>query len=216
MSDLTTLIYDNESLIYSVVNKYSRYFDKEDLYQVAVIGLINAYKKYKEDKETKFSSYAYFYITGEVKKYLRESNTLKISKDLIKLNELIEKTNIYLCQKLNREPSIEELSRFLEVDEKTINDAINSSVFVESLDELDFNEICLYDKISSIEKNYDSEILDLKIALENLNDEEYNLINERYLNERSQMETSKILDMTQSMVSRKEREILIRLKTKLT
>jgi len=216
MSDLTTLIYDNESLIYSVVNKYSRYFDKEDLYQVAVIGLINAYKNYKEDKETKFSSYAYFYITGEVKKYLRESNTLKISKDLIKLNELIEKTNIYLCQKLNREPSIEELSRFLEVDEKTINDAINSSVFVESLDELDFNEICLYDKISSIEKNYDSEILDLKIALENLNDEEYNLINERYLNERSQMETSKILDMTQSMVSRKEREILIRLKTKLT
>jgi len=216
MSDLTTLIYDNESLIYSVVNKYSRYFDKEDLYQVAVIGLINAYKNYKRDKETKFSSYAYFYITGEVKKYLRESNTLKISKDLIKLNELIEKTNIYLCQKLNREPSIEELSRFLEVDEKTINDAINSSVFVESLDELDFNEICLYDKISSIEKNYDSEILDLKIALENLNDEEYNLINERYLNERSQMETSKILDMTQSMVSRKEREILIRLKTKLT
>lgn len=216
MSDLTTLIYDNESLIYSVVNRYARYFDKEDLYQVAVIGLINAYKNYKIDKETKFSSYAYFYITGEIKKYLRESNTLKISKDLIKLNELIEKTSIYLCQKLNREPSVEELSRFLEVDEKTINDAINSKVFVESLDEVDFNDNSLYNKVSSYEKSYDSEMLDLKIALENLNDEDYNLINERYLNERSQMETSKILDMTQSMVSRKEKEILIRLRSKLT
>lgn len=216
MSDLTTLIYDNESLIYSVVNRYSRYFDKDDLYQVAVIGLINAYKNYKEDKETKFSSYAYFYITGEVKKYLRESNTLKISKDLIKLNELIEKTSIYLCQKLNREPSVEELARFLEVDSKVIVDAINSKVFVESLDEVDFNETCLYNKVSSIEKNYDSEILDLRIALENLTPDDYKLINERYINERSQMETSKILDMTQSMVSRKEKEILTRLRSRLT
>lgn len=216
MSDLTTLIYDNESLIYSVVNRYARYFDKEDLYQVAVIGLINAYKNYKEDKETKFSSYAYFYITGEIKKYLRESNTLKISKDLIKLNELIEKTITYLCQKLNREPSVEELSRFLEVDEKTITDAINSKVFVESLDEVDFNDNSLYNKVSSYEKSYDSEILDLRIALEKLTPDDYKLINERYINERSQMETSKILDMTQSMVSRKEKEILTRLRSKLT
>jgi len=216
MSDLTTLIYDNESLIYSVVNRYARYFDKEDLYQVAVLGLINAYKNYKRDKETKFSSYAYFYITGEIKKYLRESNTLKISKDLIKLNELIEKTSTYLCQKLNREPSIEELARFLELDEKTITDAINSKVFVESLDEVDFNDNSLYNKVSSYEKNYDSEILDLRIALENLTPDDYKLINERYINERSQMETSKILDMTQSMVSRKEKEILTRLRSKLT
>ena len=216
MSDLTTLIYDNESLIYSVVNRYARYFDKEDLYQVAVIGLINAYKNYKRDKETKFSSYAYFYITGEIKKYLRESNTLKISKDLIKLNELIEKTSTYLCQKLNREPSVEELARFLEVDEKTITDAINSKVFVESLDEVDFNDNSLYNKVSSYEKNYDSEILDLRIALEKLTPDDYKLINERYINERSQMETSKILDMTQSMVSRKEKEILTRLRSKLT
>lgn len=216
MSDLTTLIYDNESLIYSVVNKYSKYFDKEDLYQVAVIGLINAYKNYKADKETKFSSYAYFYIIGEVKKYLRESNTLKISKDLIKLNEVIEKASNYLCQKLNREPSVEELSRFLELDSKIVVDAINSKVFVESLDKEDFNETCLYNKVSSYEKSYDSEILDLKIALEKLTPEDYKLINERYINERSQMETSKILDMTQSMVSRKEKEILTRLRSKLT
>lgn len=215
MSDLTSLVYENENMIYKIINKYTRYFDKDDLYQVAVMGLINAYKNYKEDKNTKFSSYAYFYITGEIKKYLRESNTLKISKDLIKLNEVIEKTTSYLCQKLQREPSTKEIAMFLEIDEKTIVDAINSKVLVESLDELDFNDNNLYNKISSVDNNYDSGILDLKIALENLSPEEFSIINERYVNERSQMETSKLLNMTQSMISRKEKDILRRLRTNL-
>lgn len=215
MSDLTSLVYENENMIYKIINKYTRYFDKDDLYQVAVMGLINAYKNYKEDKNTKFSSYAYFYITGEIKKYLRESNTLKVSKDLIKLNEVIEKTTSYLCQKLQREPSTKEIAMFLEIDEKTIVDAINSKVLVESLDELDFNDNNLYNKISSVDNNYDSDILDLKIALENLSPEEFSIINERYVNERSQMETSKLLNMTQSMISRKEKDILRRLRTNL-
>ncbi len=215
MSDLTSLVYENENMIYKIINKYTRYFDKDDLYQVAVMGLINAYKNYKEDKNTKFSSYAYFYITGEIKKYLRESNTLKVSKDSIKLNEVIEKTTSYLCQKLQREPSTKEIAMFLEIDEKTIVDAINSKVLVESLDELDFNDNNLYNKISSVDNNYDSDILDLKIALENLSPEEFSIINERYVNERSQMETSKLLNMTQSMISRKEKDILRRLRTNL-
>lgn len=215
MSDLTSLVYENENMIYKIINKYTRYFDKDDLYQVAVMGLINAYKNYKEDKNTKFSSYAYFYITGEIKKYLRESNTLKVSKDLIKLNEVIEKTKSYLCQKLQREPSTKEIAMFLEIDEKTIVDAINSKVLVESLDEVDFNDNNLYNKISSIDNNYDSDIIDLKIALENLSPEEFSIINERYINERSQMETSKLLNMTQSMISRKEKDILRRLRTNL-
>ena len=215
MSDLTSLVYENENMIYKIINKYTRYFDKDDLYQVAVMGLINAYKNYKEDKNTKFSSYAYFYITGEIKKYLRESNTLKVSKDSIKLNEVIEKTTSYLCQKLQREPSTKEIALFLEIDEKTIVDAINSKVLVESLDEVDFNDNNLYNKISSVDNNYDSDILDLKIALENLSPEEFNIINERYINERSQMETSKLLNMTQSMISRKEKDILRRLRTNL-
>ena len=65
------LVYENEKLIYSIINKYRNYFDLEDLYQVAVEGLIKAYKKYKDDMNTKFSSFAYFYIMGEIKtKYM--------------------------------------------------------------------------------------------------------------------------------------------------
>ena len=91
MIDLNELIIQNEPLIYSIINRYKEYFDIEDLYQTAAIGLINAYKNYKNDKQTKFSSYAYFYIKGEVKKYIREKNKLKISKELIKINTIITK-----------------------------------------------------------------------------------------------------------------------------
>ena len=61
------IILKYEKLIWSIVNKYKSYFDKDDLFQVGVIGLINAYKNYDKKQNTKFSSYAYFYIFGEIK-----------------------------------------------------------------------------------------------------------------------------------------------------
>ncbi len=215
MEDLTSLIYQNEKLIYSIINRYSYYFDKEDLYQVAVIGLINAYKNYKNDKNTKFSSYAYFYIKGEVKKYLRESNYFKVSNNIIKLNESIEKAANILCQKYNKEPTEEDLALFLEIDVKKIYEAKEAKYFIQSLDDNDEENDNLYNEIFILDNSYDSDILDLKCELENLPDIDKKIINERYINEKSQTETSKILNMTQVMVSRKEKEILTRLKTKL-
>ena len=77
-----------ENLIYSIIRKYSN-FDKDDMYQVGMLGLINAYKNYDKKLNVKFSKYAYFYIIGEIKKYIRESSTIKISRELIKLNKRI-------------------------------------------------------------------------------------------------------------------------------
>ena len=100
MEELTNVIEKYQSLIWSIVNKYRTYFDKDDLFQVGVIGLINAYKNFKETKNTKFSSYAYFYIFGEIKKYIYESNFFKVSKELVKINTLVEKAKVLLSQKL--------------------------------------------------------------------------------------------------------------------
>ena len=213
MSDKT--LFENEALIYSVINKYIRYFDKEDLYQVGVLGLINAYKNYKDDKNTKFSSYAYFYILGEVKKYIRESNIFKISKELTKINILIEKAKIVLSQKLQREPNDFEIALFLEIDEKQVEEAKMANQLVNSLDEENEDENCLYNKVSVFEKEYESDILDLRIELERLDDFSKKLIDERYINDKSQSETSSILGITQVQVSRKEKEILSMLRTRL-
>ena len=96
---------------------------EDDLFQVGVIGLINAYKNYDKKQNTKFSSYAYFYIFGEIKKYISESYLFKVSKELIKINTLVEKAKVLLSQKLQREPSYFEIALYLEIDEEKILEA---------------------------------------------------------------------------------------------
>ena len=211
--DLNQLIIENEPLIYSVINRYKNYFDIDDLYQTAVIGLLNAYKNYRNDKNTKFSSYAYFYIKGEVKKYIRESNTLKISKELIKLNTSINKAKEVLYQRLNREPSDFELALFLEIDEEQIINAKFATMLVESLD----NEVCddLYNKMPYVEKEYQEEILDLKTEINNLKELERQIILSRYEEGLTQQEVSKLLGINQTKVSREEQQILRKLKDRL-
>ena len=213
MIDLNELIIQNELLIYSIINRYKDYFDIEDLYQTAVIGLINAYKNYKDDKQTKFSSYAYFYMKGEVKKYIRESNILKISKELIKLNTSIVKAKEVLYQRLNREPTDFELSLFLEIDEQEIINAELATSLVESLDnDIEDN---LYNKTGYIQKEYEGEILDLKIEINNLKELEKQIIISRYEEGLTQQEVSKLLGINQTKVSREEKQILQKLRDRL-
>lgn len=213
MIDLNELIIQNELLIYSIINRYKDYFDIEDLYQTAVIGLINAYKNYKDDKQTKFSSYAYFYMKGEVKKYIRESNILKISKELIKLNTSIVKAKEVLYQRLNREPTDFELSLFLEIDEQEIINAELATSLVESLDnDIEDN---LYNKTGYIQKEYEGEILDLKTEISNLKELEKQIIISRYEEGLTQQEVSKLLGINQTKVSREEKQILQKLRDRL-
>ena len=68
MEKLENIIIENKNLIYSISNYFSNYKNKEDLFQVGCIGLINAYNNYRDDMNTKFTSYAYPYILGEMKK----------------------------------------------------------------------------------------------------------------------------------------------------
>ncbi len=212
------IIIKYESLIWSIVNKYKTYFDKDDLFQVGVIGLINAYKNYKEDKNTKFSSYAYFYIFGEIKKYISESYVFKVSKELVKINTLVEKTKALLSQKLQREPSYFEISLYLEIEEEKILEAKEATSLVESLDFKEEDEFSLYENINTSynEKMINPEILDLKEGIESLDDFSKELINNRYNLDKTQSETAKSMGVTQVMVSRKEKEILKRLRTRLS
>lgn len=208
-------ILEYEGIVYSIISRYTNYFDKDDLYQVGMIGLLNAYKNYKDDKNTKFSSYAYFYVIGEINKFIRESNTFKVSKELTKLNASVLKAKNILQQKLLREPTTFEISLFLEIDEQEILKAEEANNFVTSLDELNDEEQDLYNKVCCFENGYNEEILDLKTELNNLDGFSKKLIEERYFNDKSQSETSKILGINQVAVSRCEKEILGTLRTRL-
>ncbi len=214
MTDKVNLIEKSESLVYSIINKYINYFDREDLYQVAMIGLINAASHYNEGKNTKFSSFAYFYIKGEVMKYIKESNLLKVSKELVKLNSSIEKARDYLIQKTGHVPSNYDLSLFLEVDENKIEEAQMANQLLVSLDKEGDNED-IYNKYGYEEKSYKEELLDLKTELEKLDSFDKNLIYKRYHEGLSQSELSKQLGINQVKISRCEQKILTRLRTRL-
>ena len=203
--ELTNLIIDNEKLIYSIIDKYTNYFDKDDLYQVAAMGLINAHKNYRENRYTKFSSYAYFYIAGEVKKFIRESNLIKVSKDLVKLNNTIEKTRDYLRNKFNREIDDKEIASFLELDLNSVNEAKNASVFMQSLDSDDESINNYYNSLGITPKEYNEEYIDLNIAIDNLPEPDKTIIRNRYMGGYTQSEISNMIGISQVQVSRIEK-----------
>lgn len=215
MIDQTDILLENEYIVYSIINKYTYYFDKDDLYQVGMMGLIEALKHYKNDMNTKFSSFAYFYVSGAVKSYIRKSNTMKVSKELVKLNVSIEKTKEVLTQRLGKIPTDDDIALFLEVDINLIREAKEANNLVKSLDHEDEEEIELYDKVGYQEPSYREDLLDLKVALENLNEYDRYLIEKRYGEGLTQSELSKELGINQVKVSRQEKEILTRLRTRL-
>ena len=212
-------ILEYEKLVYSVVKKFQGY-DIEDLKQVGMVGLAKAYKNYKEGFNTKFSTYAYTYILGEVLSYIRESRSFKISKEYGCLYKKINEAKELLSQKLMREVSNFEVACFLEIDETLVDEVILANSKVQSLDaalnEFDEDkEINLYDFAKYNEKRYQADNLDLKTELENLTEIEKELIYDRYFNDLTQSEVSKKLSMSQVQVSRNEAKILKKLRDRL-
>lgn len=208
-------ILEYEDLIYKMISRYKN-FDKEDLYQVAMIGLMNAKKNYNRNENTKFSTYAYYYILGEINNYIRDSNPIKISRDLLHLNKSLEHAKEIMAQRLKREPTTEELSVFLEVPVEKIEEALIATKRVESLDYTYSEEgNDLYNSFGQEETKMTEDFLDLKSAIQNLPVEDQQLIIARYYTGLTQQETSKSLGMSQVQVSRKETKILQKLKTTL-
>lgn len=197
---------DYEGLIYSIISKYPKRFDHDDLYQVGMIGLIDAYKHFDSSKDTKFSSYAYYYIVGEVNKYIRESSSLKISKELIEVKKKVLKAKELMTQRLGREPTNLEVSLYLDIDIDLVDNAFLATDEVSNIDTLD--GFRYFD-------NVDAEILDLKDEISKLSNDEKKLIYARYFNELTQSETSNLLGISQVQVSRNESKILTKLRTRL-
>ncbi len=210
------IILENQNLIYYIANYFKNYPYKDDLYQAGRLGMIEAYKKYNPDMNCKFTTYAFTYILGEMKKLVRTDKGIKISREVSKMNLKIEKAYILLSQKLMKEPSIKEIADFLEIPEYIVSDAILSTNKIKSIDEPVNDEgsaLTLQDVIGHT--NNIDELLLLKESLNNLNKEEKEIINNRYFKDYTQSETSKIIGISQVQVSRKEQKVLEKLKSKM-
>lgn len=205
------------NLIHSLTHYFEGYKNKEDLYQVGIIGLIEAYNKFDDSYNVKFSTYAYKYILGEMKKLVREDKGIKISRNITKLNYQIEKAKTILSQKLCREPNISELSEFLEIEEYEIIEALKTINIMQSIDEPindEGKEVTLHDVVSDNSMDLNT-LIAFKEELNNLTPFERELINRRYIDDLSQSEVANILGLTQVKVSREEARIKKKIKMRL-
>lgn len=217
MIELNNVVLENQAFIYGLTKYFDNYQHKDDLFQAGAIGLINAYKKYNPELQVKFTTYAFPYVLGEMKKCIRQDKGIKVGRKINKLNLQIEKASILLTQKLMREPSFKEISEFLEIPEIYIEEALKFRNKIESIDEpicSDSKQLTLHETIASKAVDINT-LLALKQELLQLNEPEKSIIENRYLNDLTQTETANLLGLTQVQVSRKEQKVLTYLRNSL-
>ena len=203
-----------KKLIYSIIKEYCNEYNKEDLYQAGLLGLIKASKTYdKEKSNAKCSSFAYKSILGEVLKYLREDRNIRISRDIISDYKKIYKTKEYIYQTYGKNISNKELSKIINIDEKRINEVLLYNQETRSLDNEISSNSTLKDIIPFKDKSID--YIDLKDAFKDLTNEEKELILERYYYNKSQTEIAKEKNISQVKVYRLERKTLDKMKDKI-
>ncbi len=210
------LVGDYSKLVHSLTHYFEGYESKEDLYQAGFKGLMQAYEKFDESYGVKFSTYAYSSILGAMKKLIREDKGIKVSRSITKLHLQIEKARILLSQELYREPTILELSDYLNIEPSYIEEAINI-ISITSIDEPIKNEknnTSLHEVIPDKEVDIDT-LIALKEELSKLSYNERLLIEKRYYEDMTQSEVADYLKMSQVQVSRYEQKIKQKLKDKL-
>ena len=216
------LVTQNVGLVWSIVRRFAgRGHELEDLFQIGSIGLIKAIDKFDLSYEVNFSTYAVPMITGEIKRFLRDDGIIKVSRSLKEIAVKVKITREILNNRLNREPTIEELSIEMEVATEDIVMALESNTEVESLYKTiyqgDGNAIFLIDKLEQVQDDHESVVDKLAIQeiLDTLEPKEQDIIKLRYFMNRTQSDIAKKLGISQVQVSRLEKKILRTMREKL-
>ncbi len=215
MNKYEEIIKVNSGLIYMIINKYFKGYDKEDLYQVGVIGVIKAYNNYNNNHNTKFSTYAFKYIYGEMYSYINNIKSIKVSNEYVTLYKKIRTASNILSQKLMKEPSVNELAMFLEIDPFIIENVIKAMNKVDSLEKIvssDGKNLTLLDTIRDNRDYYNIDYMLLNEEINKLESPYKELIYLRYFEDKTQSEVAGILGMNQVEVSRGERKTLKKIK----
>lgn len=217
-ANLTDFIINSDGLIYSVIGKYKSYYDIDDLYQAAVMGIVKASKNYNVNYNSKFATYAYTYMVGEVISFVNNNRSIKLSREIIGINKKINEARSILTQKLMKEPTSLEIALFLEMDEKIIDEVIIMTKESDSLDRIiceDGKNILLMDTIKSEEDYYNVDNMLLREEMNKLPEEERKVLEFRYFQDKTQQEIAEELGIYQVQVSRNEQRARNKLKRTL-
>ncbi|WP_291652904.1 RNA polymerase sporulation sigma factor SigF [Clostridium sp.] len=212
----------NLPLVSSISKKFlNRGYDYEDIFQIGSIGLVKAINNFDDKFNVKFSTYAVPMIIGEIKRFIRDDGIIKVSRNVKSLARKLHFDKEQLTKKLDREPTIEELSQFSGVDKEEILFAIESSASMQYLYDTihqdDGAPVLLIDKLSEKGED-DSDMINkiaLKEALRSLDSKSRQIIMLRYFKDKTQVQVAKMLGISQVQVSRIEKKVLVLMKQKL-
>ena len=208
------MINGNLRLVLSVIQRFTnRGENPDDLFQVGVIGLIKAIDNFNPTLDVRFSTYGVPMIIGEIRRFLRDNNSVRVSRSMRDTAYRAMQIKEQLTNKNNREPTVEAIAKIMEMPKEQVVLALEAIVEPVSLYEPVFSDgndtIYVMDQIG--DKNDDSTWLEeiaVKEAIANLSDREKRILSMRFFRGKTQMEVAAEIGISQAQVSRIEKGAL--------
>ena len=205
------LVVDNMPLVWSMVGRFSSSGkDKEELFQIGMIGLMQAIDRFDTTYGVRFSTYAVPLILGEIRRFLRDDNPIKVSRTIAE-----HRKQIQTLQQGQEDISVDQIVEKTGLTREDVVLAMASARPVTSIYETAYDsgesQVLLVDQLEGKEKPMEEEVLEeqiLALAMQALSAEEKNLIQMRFFENMTQSEIAGRLGMTQVQVSRREKKIL--------
>ena len=213
------LISGNLRLVLSVIQKFtSRGENPDDLFQVGCIGLMKAIDNFDISLNVRFSTYGVPMIIGEIRRYLRDNSTIRVSRSMRDTAYKVLQMREKLTNETHKEPDVDELAKALNIKREDVVFAMDSIADPVSLYEPIYTDggesICVMDQVRDT-KNTDESWLEqiaLTDAIASLNDREKRILSMRFYDGKTQMEVASEVGISQAQVSRLEKNAIAQIK----
>ena len=216
------LIYGNLRLVLSIIHRFSgRHENMDDLFQVGCIGLIKAVDNFNLDLDVKFSTYAVPMIIGEIRRYLRDNNSIRISRSIRDLAYRALQAREELQMEKGEKPTVEQIAERLGEKRENVMRAMEAIVEPISLYEPVYSDngdsIYVMDQLSDTSVNDENWLEDIALrdAMNKLSEREQTIIRLRYYRNKTQMEIAEEIGISQAQVSRLEKAALERMRKQI-
>lgn len=209
------MIEDNIGLVHSIAKRFKgRGEDYDDLYQAGCVGLIKAVDNFDESKGFLFSTYAVPVIMGEIRRLFRDGGAVKVSRSLKEKSIKVQAIREKFIKKELREPTVSELSDLCGIETEELSEVLNVINPVVSLScTTEDGDETIDIPVDDSDKLFDR--LSVHHAIKDLSNDELLLIKYRFYEGKTQCESAKLLGISQVQVSRREKQLLAKLRTRL-
>ena len=209
------LIEGNLRLVLSVIQRFDKRGESpDDLFQVGCIGLMKAIANFDPTKQVRFSTYGVPMIAGEVRRYLRDNSAIRVSRSLRDMAYRVLQCKEALVLRLGRDPTLEEISRELELPPEEVNEALEAVCAPVSLHEPVYADggdpLTVMDQVRDTKNTEGSwmERITLREAFQNLGSREKQILSLRFVGGKTQMEVADLVGISQAQVSRLEKSAI--------